>query len=279
MLSSQLQNTASISWFSGLLAAIQCKLYFVVTSQRHPGVLNIWQFDWILTRCSGQQPVTGGFRSHRASKAENVSLPCPISTSFDHSDTYTNVICDFNWWDVIILLKAINNWNLWHCCPSCAFIRPDINIKWLLVSSQTLPLTTQSSPACQPVDNKSMPNCLKRLDHFLRRAELFRFTVSLGSNRSILCTIVPEDKSIEYIGPRIIGIYFINPRSTASTMGYHWTPNYRQMSYIRRTKYQSLNVSRLVLQLSLPNPLKPECRCSWSSADRRCSNYILVINN
>ena len=37
------------------------------------------------------------------------------------------------------------------------------------------------------------------------------------------------------------------------------------------------------LTLALPNPLKPgvsqEWRCSWSSADRRCCNYIWVINN
>ena len=37
------------------------------------------------------------------------------------------------------------------------------------------------------------------------------------------------------------------------------------------------------MQLCLPNPLKPvvnsRMRCSWSSADRRCSNYIWVINN
>ena len=42
-------------------------------------------------------------------------------------------------------------------------------------------------------------------------------------------------------------------------------------------------VSHLVLQLSLCNILKPgvsrEWRCSWSSADRRCSNYIGMINN
>ena len=34
--------------------------------------------------------------------------------------------------------------------------------------------------------------------------------------------------------------------------------NYSQKSYIRRTKPQNLNVSRLVLQKSLPNPLTPE---------------------
>ena len=58
--------------------------------------------------------------------------------------------------------------------------------------------------------------------------------------------------------------------------------DYRQFSNIRRTQSQNINVSRLVLQLSLSNPLMVlswEWRCSWSSADRRCSNYIWVINN
>ena len=112
---------------------------------------------------------------------------------------------------------------------------------------------------------------------------------------------------------------------------------YHKISNIRHTKSKNLNDCRLVLQLSLANPLKqagklkifgthpnwavsyiaytkfhsprpvfhspdqifthigerasasfPACwsqesswewRCSWSSADRRCSNYIWVINN
>ena len=36
--------------------------------------------------------------------------------------------------------------------------------------------------------------------------------------------------------------------------------NYRKVSNIRRTKYQNLNDSRLVLQLSVPNPLKPSVK-------------------
>ena len=58
-----------------------------------------------------------------------------------------------------------------------------------------------------------------------------------------------------------------------------------KFSNIRRTKSQNLNVSRLGLQLSLHNIscwsqiLSGEWRCSWSSADRWCSNYIRVINN
>ena len=36
--------------------------------------------------------------------------------------------------------------------------------------------------------------------------------------------------------------------------------NYRKVSNIRRTKCQNLNDSRLVLQLSVPNPLKPSVK-------------------
>ena len=61
---------------------------------------------------------------------------------------------------------------------------------------------------------------------------------------------------------------------------------YCQTSYISGTKSQNLNVSCLVLQLSLTNPLKPGVklrmkmwRCSWSSAVRRWSIFISVINN
>ena len=37
---------------------------------------------------------------------------------------------------------------------------------------------------------------------------------------------------------------------------------YCKISNISRTKYQNLNDSRLILQLSLPNPLKPDVK-SW----------------
>ena len=59
--------------------------------------------------------------------------------------------------------------------------------------------------------------------------------------------------------------------------------SYRQTSNIRRTRFQNLNVSRLVLQLFCPiywsQMSSPEWKWSWSSADRRCSNYIWAINN
>ena len=38
------------------------------------------------------------------------------------------------------------------------------------------------------------------------------------------------------------------------------TISYRKVSNIRRTKFQNLNDSRLVLQLSVPNPLKPSVK-------------------
>ena len=37
---------------------------------------------------------------------------------------------------------------------------------------------------------------------------------------------------------------------------------YRKTACISRTKSQNLNISRLVLQLSLPNPLKPGVKSS-----------------
>ena len=55
---------------------------------------------------------------------------------------------------------------------------------------------------------------------------------------------------------------------------------YRQSCNIRRTKSLDLNVSGLVSQLSLLNPLKPglsrEWWCSWSNADGECSVYQFV---
>ena len=41
-----------------------------------------------------------------------------------------------------------------------------------------------------------------------------------------------------------------------------WVGNYRKTSSISRTKSQNFNASRLVLQLSLPNPLKPNVKSS-----------------
>ena len=64
-----------------------------------------------------------------------------------------------------------------------------------------------------------------------------------------------------------------------------WDIMCHQISNIRCAKYHNLNISHLflVLQVSLSNlwshVLSRESRCSWSSANRRCSNYIWVINN
>ena len=62
-----------------------------------------------------------------------------------------------------------------------------------------------------------------------------------------------------------------------------WKHQYCQTSNTSQIKSQNLNDFHLVLHLSLPNLLKPglsrEWRCSWSSADKRCSNYIWVVNN
>ena len=57
-----------------------------------------------------------------------------------------------------------------------------------------------------------------------------------------------------------------------------------QTSNIWRTKFHVLNVSRLVAcsclcLVHLSQVFSREWRCSWSSAGRRCSNYVWMINN
>ena len=67
----------------------------------------------------------------------------------------------------------------------------------------------------------------------------------------------------------------------------HWVlcfhVRYRQISDIRRTKYQNLNYlvssCSCLCAIYWSHVLSWVWRCSWSSAARRCSNYIWVINN
>ena len=48
--------------------------------------------------------------------------------------------------------------------------------------------------------------------------------------------------------------------SLRSSWRMYASENYRKVSNIRRTKYQNLNDSRLILQLSVANPLKPSVK-------------------
>ena len=60
-------------------------------------------------------------------------------------------------------------------------------------------------------------------------------------------------------------------------------PIHHQVSNISRTKCQHLNILVLscgcLCRIPWSQMLSREWRCSWSSTDRRCSNYIWVIDN
>ena len=109
-------------------------------------------------------------------------------------------------------------------------------------------------------------------------------TISFG-----ICAFYTRGLMVSWvnIGPTSRGQYqcWANVRSTCIVVLERLLTHviYSQFSNIRHTQSPNIKVSRLVLQLSLPSPLKPmlswKWRCSWSSADRRCSNYIWVINN
>ena len=59
--------------------------------------------------------------------------------------------------------------------------------------------------------------------------------------------------------------------------------NYRKISNISHTKSKHSNASRIARSCLCATywsqVLSGEWRCSWSSADRRCFNYIWLINN
>ena len=73
--------------------------------------------------------------------------------------------------------------------------------------------------------------------------------------------------------------YELNPFHTELFVGN--IEVYRKISDISRTKFQNLLVSSCICLCPIywSQVLSREWRCSWSSADRRCSNCIWVINN
>ena len=72
--------------------------------------------------------------------------------------------------------------------------------------------------------------------------------------------------------------HYLNRCSQLAISDFVWrmaTNIYRQTSSISLTKLKNLNVSRLVVQLSSPIPLKPVVT---SITCRRCSNNIWMVN-
>ena len=71
---------------------------------------------------------------------------------------------------------------------------------------------------------------------------------------------IPKSKSPHLKIPKSESPHVFRVPHFLSLISPHYKPHenyYRQISNIRRTKSQALHVSRLVLQLTLPNPLKP----------------------
>ena len=97
--------------------------------------------------------------------------------------------------------------------------------------------------------------------------------------RILLHLLVPVDCFMSFIKSNII--------NTGARINFPFLVDTficRKISNITRTKSPNLNVSRIVLQFSLMpiqwcQLLSREWRCRWSSADRRCSKYIWVIDN
>ena len=117
---------------------------------------------------------------------------------------------------------------------------------------------------------------------------MFRFSsgiTSLSLRQSYNVVRVPENKPwwlwiASSHGSPENARYGHNKTMSNKTMSIsYWM--HHQTSNKRGTKPQKLNVlSRLAVVVAQSSQvLSREWRCSWSSADRRCSNYIWVISN
>ena len=80
-------------------------------------------------------------------------------------------------------------------------------------------------------------------------------TISAVSGYGLYCTY--RRKTITQINIGLVLLWCMASLSLSLNELSHPKFRYRKVSSTRRTKSQNLNDSRLVLQLSLPNPLKP----------------------
>ena len=90
----------------------------------------------------------------------------------------------------------------------------------------------------------------KQLTLSLLKPEYFRITSSIALLMMLWVLVLPGYQQPWYWPCRVNGTLFSMRENF----------NYREISNISRTKSQNINVSHLVLQLSLPNPMKPGVR-------------------
>ena len=102
--------------------------------------------------------------------------------------------------------------------------------------------------------------------HYIHRYILItRITLSLRHICIIMSVRILElsVKAIQLIKQNNISLYALtSEKKLFKYQALESVSNYRQTSNIINTEYENLNVSRLVFQLSLPNPLKLVAKCS-----------------
>ena len=119
----------------------------------------------------------------------------------------------------------------------------DINIEEFL---ETFPEPRETFyDVASVVSDKYRQHAKMHLYNTFPRVHATVITKQLGENNFHL---TPTLRRLESI---------VQPDRGQCTLWSEQNGTYRQISYIRRTKSQNLNDSRLVLQLPLPNPLKP----------------------
>ena len=97
--------------------------------------------------------------------------------------------------------------------------------------------------------------CVPLFFRFGRKRTLW-FLTALALTCRIISTFILDYNAMATLH-FLLGFYVLAAFSISYTLGIEPEVTYRQTSNIRRIKSQTLNVSRFVLLLPLPNPVKP----------------------
>ena len=103
------------------------------------------------------------------------------------------------------------------------------------------------------MDNEDLPVDMKK-------GTLY-FPLSIRSRK--LCNVLPSKGSAPHTNTYSTTPRLWNKRNRMNSLApgrLKWNFKYRQISNIRGTKFQNLNVNRVILQLSLCNILKPDVK-------------------
>ena len=168
----------------------------------------------------------------------------------------SQVQCHFN--TLNFLLRSLEK--TFHILPkSNACTHPYLGLLQYMGWMKAMSLQKQPDPASSEyMRPERLRSCKWHFQQWTGWSSLVQVTIChQTANKPLTVPITIQFINAEYAIPLVTRPQWVNSLAPGK---FAWNFKYRQLSNIRRTKSQNLNVSCLVLQLSVPNPLKPSVK-------------------